>query len=186
MWSPVMSSRSLVIRGIAALVFGAIALLLPAEMLLGLVILFGAYALVTGVSALIAAMKRNVDGRGWLLIEGLAGVAAGLITFVWPGLTALSLTYIIAAWAVVTGVLEIAGSIRLRRYIRNEWMYLVGGALSVIFGVLVMMRPLAGAIAITWLLGVYGILFGALLLALSGQVRQVERSIAGPRLHRAA
>jgi uncharacterized membrane protein HdeD (DUF308 family) len=181
-----MSSWSLVVRGLAALTLGAVALFLPVEALLGLVILFGAYALVNGILAIFAAMKRNVDGRGWLLVEGLAGIAAGIITFAVPGLTALWLTFIIAAWAIVTGGFEIAGAIRLRQYIRNEWLYVLCGVLAILFGVLVMMQPIAGALAITQLLGIYGILAGALLLGLSMQVRHVERSVAEREERRAA
>jgi uncharacterized membrane protein HdeD (DUF308 family) len=180
--SPVMSSWSVALRGIAALVFGFLALTVPGPVLMGLVLLFGAYALVGGILALVSAVKEKAEyGRGWRVLEGLAGIALGIMTFAWPGITALSLTYVIAAWAIVTGIFEFAGAIRLRKYIKHEWLYMLGGVLSVVLGVLIIGRPLAGALAITWMLGLYGILFGSVLLGLSFSLRKVERSQIPPR-----
>jgi uncharacterized membrane protein HdeD (DUF308 family) len=181
MLSPVMSSWSVAVRGIAALVFGLIALFLPGPALFALVFLFGAYALADGIFALVSAVREDPEyGRGWLVLEGIVGIIVGLATFAWPGITAVALTYLIAAWAIVTGILEIAGAIRLRRYIRHEWLYILGGALSVLLGVLIMGRPLIGALTLTWMLGVYGIFFGAMLLGLSFNLRKLERSAAIP------
>lgn len=180
--SPVMSSWSVALRGIAALVFGFLAIALPGPVLLGLVLLFGAYALASGVLALVSAVKEKAEyGRGWRVLEGVAGIALGIVTFVWPGITALTLTYLIAAWAIVTGIFEVVGAIRLRKYIKHEWLYMLGGVLSVVVGVLIIGRPLTGALAITWVLGVYGILFGSLLLGLSISLRRMERRQIPPR-----
>src|SRR4030088_832670 len=113
---------AIALRGVAAIVFGALALLLPATTLTGLILLFGAYALIEGVFGVIAAMRGRAGVPRWmLLLEGLVSIAAGLVTFFWPGLTALVLLYVIAAWALVTGVLEIVVAVRLRKRIRGEW-----------------------------------------------------------------
>jgi uncharacterized membrane protein HdeD (DUF308 family) len=173
-----MSSWSVALRGIAALIFGFFALRRPGAVLLGLVLVFGAYALVDGILTLISAAKENVEyGRGWLVLEGLVDIFIGLATFVWPGITVLVLTYLIAAWAIVRGTFELVGAIRLRRYIRHEWLYIVGGVISILLGVAIFGRPLLGALAITWMLGIYGLLFGAVLLGLSFDLRRVERAV---------
>ena len=161
------------LRGAADIIFGILALALPGITLLALVFLFGSYAIVDGVLN-IAAAVRGRRGRGpwWLLlIEGLVSIAAGVAAFVLPGLTALLLVYIIGAWAIVTGVLEIVAAVRLRREIRNEWWLILGGVLSVVFGALVMYAPGAGAMAIVLWIGAYAIVFGALLLGLAFRLR---------------
>ena len=177
MSSPVMSSWSVAVRGIIALVFGFFALTRPASMLLGLVLVFGAYALVEGILTLVSAAKENPEyGRGWLVVEGLADIFVGLVTFVWPGITALVLTYLIAAWAIIKGIFELVGAIRLRRYIRHEWLYIVGGLVSILLGLAIFGRPMFGALAITSLLGIYGVFFGVVLLGESFNLRRVEKA----------
>src|SRR5262245_19973062 len=131
---PVMSSRSAALRGFAALILGFLALARPGSVIVGFVLLFGAYVLVDGVLALAAAAKKNVDGRGWLVLEGFTDIVVGLVALVWPGITALAFSYLIAAWAIIRGLFEIAGAIRLRRHIRREWLYIVGGLVSILLG----------------------------------------------------
>jgi len=178
MSSPVMSSWSVALRGIAALVFGFFALTRPGSALLGLVLVFGAYALVDGILTLVSAAKENAEyGRGWLVLEGLADIFIGLATFVWPGITALALTYLIAIWAIIKGISELAGAIRLRRYIQHEWLYIIGGLVSILLGVAIFARPILGALAITSMLGIYGLFFGVVLLALSFNLRRVEKAV---------
>ena len=178
MSSPVMSSGSVAVRGIAALVLGFFALTRPGSALLGLVLVFGAYALVDGILTLVSAAKENAEyGRGWLVLEGLADIFIGLATFVWPGITALALTYLIATWAIVKGIFELAGAIRLRRYIRHEWLYIIGGLVSILLGVAIFGRPILGALAITSMLGIYGLFFGVVLLGLSFNLRRVEKAV---------
>ncbi len=167
---------AVVLRGVAAVVFGLAALFVPAITLVVLIALFGAYALVDGVLALIAVVRAAQHNREWwvLALEGVVGVIIGLITFFSPGITALVLLYWIAAWAVVTGVLEIAQAIRLRREIDNEWLLVLAGVASIVFGVLVAVMPSAGALAVVWIIGAYALLFGILLIALGLRLRGVQ------------
>ena len=175
------------LRGVAAVIFGILALVWPGITLGALVLLFGAYALVDGVCALWTAATGGPAASGrrpWLVLEGVAGVAAGIVTFVWPGITALALLAVIAAWALVTGVLEIVAAIRLRREIEGEWLMVLSGVLSVVFGILLFINPAAGALAVTWLIGAYAIVFGAVLLGLAMRLyrlRQREHQPQGTR-----
>src|SRR5512133_1279445 len=152
------------LRGLAAVLFGVAAFAWPGLTLALLVLLFGAYAVVDGVFALVYAFGSGRRFRGWLVVEGLAGFVLGIIALVWPGITALTLLYLIAGWAVVTGVLEIVAAIGLRKVIRNEWMLGLSGLASVIFGVVLAIQPGSGALALIWLIGAYAIVFGVLLI----------------------
>jgi uncharacterized membrane protein HdeD (DUF308 family) len=169
---------TLAARGIIALLFGVIALMLPGSAFWALVIAFGAYALADGVSALITALKRrNRDGRGWLAIEGIAGIVAGVLTFLWPITTAVVLIAFVSAWALITGVLKIVLAIRLRREIRGEWLLALTGAASILLAALIIAAPLTATLALIWALGIYAIVMGGLMIALSVQVRHWERSL---------
>ena len=162
------------LRGLAAIVFGVLAFVWPAITLWALVLLFGAYMLVDGIFAIVAAVRAaGREARWWLLlIEGVLGVLAGLVAAFWPGLTALALLYFVAAWAIVTGILEIAGAIRLRREIEGEWALGLSGALSLLFGVLLVVIPApAGLLSLVWLIGAYALAFGVLLLVLAFRLR---------------
>ena len=163
----------LVLRGVCAVVFGVIAFAWPALTVEVLVLLFGSYAFVNGAFTVGLATRapRGMPGKGIVVVLGLLGVAAGTVTFLYPAATALSLLSFIAAWAILTGIFEIATAIRLRKELTDEWMLLVGGALSVVFGVLVVAMPSAGAVSIVWLIGSYAILFGAAMLAVAIRVR---------------
>jgi uncharacterized membrane protein HdeD (DUF308 family) len=170
---------ALAIRGAIAIIFGLAALLRPDIALDALILLFGAYALVDGVFAIVGVFGGTRGGtpRWLLLIEGIAGILAGLIAFVLPGLTAVVLLYLIAAWAVVTGIFEIATAIRLRQEIRGEWALIIGGALSVLFGViLAVIGPVAGLLSLIWLIGIYAVAFGILMLITAFQVRGRDAS----------
>jgi uncharacterized membrane protein HdeD (DUF308 family) len=177
------------LRGVAAILFGLLTFVVPGITLAVLVLLFGSYAIVDGIFNLVAAARGRVaDGeqaRGWLVLEGLVSIAAGVVTFVWPGLTALALVYIIAAWAVVTGVLEIVAAVRLRRQIDNEWWLALSGVLSIVFGVLLMVAPGVGALALVFWIGAYAIVFGALLVGLAFRLRNA-RPHTQARMARAA
>jgi uncharacterized membrane protein HdeD (DUF308 family) len=170
---------ALAIRGGVAVIFGLAALLRPDIALEALILLFGAYALVDGVFAIVGVFGGTRGGtpRWLLLIEGIAGILAGLIAFVLPGLTAILLLYLIAVWAVITGISEIATAIRLRQEIRGEWALIIGGALSVLFGViLAVIGPVAGLLSLIWLIGIYALLFGILMLITAFQVRGRDAS----------
>jgi uncharacterized membrane protein HdeD (DUF308 family) len=166
--------RIIALRGVAAIAFGVLTLVWPGLTVWALVLLFGAYALVDGVFTLMHATDTELSGRhrAVLVLEGLAGVAAGIIAFAWPGITALALLYIIAAWAIVIGVMEIAAAIRLRDVFRHTWLFGVAGAASIIFGILLLITPGAGALVITWLIGWYALFVGVTLLALAWRQRR--------------
>ena len=166
-----------VLRGIAAIVFGVLAFVWPGLTLLTLVLLWGAYALIDGVLALAAAvMGGNPLPRWWLVVVGLAGVVAGLLTFAWPGITALVLLVFIATWAIVLGIFEIVGAIRLRKEIEGEWLLILNGVLSVLIGVVLLWRPGVGAIAMVWVIGAYAIVFGIVSVALGLKLRKHQRA----------
>ena len=161
------------LRGMAAVIFGILALLWPDLTLGVLVLLWGAYALADGILALAGAFRTPQDHRLPLVVEGVVGIAAGLAALFWPGLTAFVLLYTIAAWAFLTGALEVESAMRLRKVIENEWWLGLSGIASVLFGVALVIAPGpgAGALALIWLIGVYAIAFGALLIALAFRLR---------------
>jgi len=162
------------LRGIAAIVFGVLAFVWPGLTLLTLVLFYGAYALVDGAFALIAAFTGGAKPvpTWWLIVVGLAGIAAGLATFLWPGITALVLLVFIGAWAIVHGIFEIIGAIKLRKEIDNEWWLIVAGVMSVIFGIIVLVAPGAGALGLVWAIGAYSVVFGILLVGLSLRLKR--------------
>ena len=123
----------LLLRGIAAIIFGVLTFVWPGITLLTLVLLYGAYALVDGVLAILAAITGDAPApRWWLAIVGLLGILVGILTLAWPGITALVLLLFIAGWAIATGILQIVGAVRLRTEIDNEWLLIASGVLSVI------------------------------------------------------
>jgi uncharacterized membrane protein HdeD (DUF308 family) len=171
---------ALVLRGLFAVLLGITAFAWPGITLGALVLLYGAFALADGVFAIASAVVGRTQGTPWwaLLVEGLVGIAVGVITFLWPGITALALLYLIAAWAVVTGCLEIVAAIRLRKEIRGEWLLALSGILSVVFGVALVVNPGAGALAVLWLIGAYAIFSGSLLIALGFRLRSWSRQLS--------
>jgi uncharacterized membrane protein HdeD (DUF308 family) len=168
---------TLVLRGAVAILFGALTFALPQISLLVLVMLWAAYALVDGVLNLILAARGARAGRrwGWLVFEGIVSIAAGVLAIVWPDITAVALLVVIAAWAIVTGVAEIAVAIRLRRQLHGEWLLVVSGLLSIAFGVLLVVYPGAGILAMLWMVGAYAIVFGGLLILLGWRLHGWQR-----------
>jgi|SRR5579885_46307 uncharacterized membrane protein HdeD (DUF308 family) len=168
------------LRGVAAIIFGLLAITLPGITLATLIILFGAYAFVDGIFAVIHALGGGDESESmWLLLlEGLLGIGVGLITFFEPGLTAVALLFYIAAWNLATGVLEIAAAFRLRKQLSGEFWLLVGGLASIVFAIILMTHPGAGALALIWVIGIYALLFGIALLALSLRVRGLKSAAA--------
>jgi len=170
----------LIVRGIIGVAFGIVALGWPGVTIAALVIIFGAYAIVDGLTNLVLGLtKTSTQGRSAAtVLQGLVGIAAGVFTFFWPGITLLALVIFIGAWAVVTGVLEIAAAIRLRKEITGEWMLALSGLLSIVFGVLVFAFPGAGAVGMAWILGAYAAAAGVLLIALGIRLRSLTRAVA--------
>jgi len=164
---------ALLIRGIAAVIFGFLALFWPGATGIVLVLLFGAYAFVDGVFALIAALRAAEAHERWFAFaaEGLVGLVIGAITVIHPAITAFALYITIAVWAVFTGILEIVASIQLRRLIQNEWLLIVGGIASITFGALMVAYPLVGALTVVVLIGAYAVVFGVLLIGFSLRLR---------------
>jgi uncharacterized membrane protein HdeD (DUF308 family) len=164
---------AIALRGVAAIAFGVLAFLWPGLTLYALVILFGAFAIVDGVLALVGAFRRREGRRPdfFLIIGGLAGIAAGIIAFVLPELSALALLYVIAAWAIVTGIAEVVAAYQLREEIRGEWLLALSGAVSFVFGLFIALFPGPGALAVVWLIAAYAIVSGVILLALAFRLR---------------
>lgn len=169
------------LRGALAVLFGIMTVFLPGLTLAALVLLFGSYAIIEGGFNVVSALRRRKDERLWwvLLLEGLVSIAAGVVTFVLPILSALALIYVIAAWAIVTGILELVGAIRLRGRIRGAVWLGLSGVASLAFGVLVAIFPGAGALALVLWIGAFSLVFGALLIALAFRLRSARGSTVG-------
>jgi len=165
----------LALRGAVAILFGILALSWPGLTLATLVLLYGAFAFADGIISLWAAFFGGAKPAPtwWLIVVGLLGIAAGVVTFVYPGITAVLLVLFIGAWALVHGIFEIIGAIRLRKEIEGEWMLVLSGIVSVIFGALVLVAPGAGALALVWIIAVYAIVFGILMIGLAFRVRSL-------------
>jgi uncharacterized membrane protein HdeD (DUF308 family) len=175
----------LALRGLVAILFGLAALFWPGLILAVLIVLFGAYALVDGVLAVIAAFRSSGQGvrRPMLVIEGVIGILFGILALFWPGLTALALLYIIAFWAILSGIARIVMAIMLRREIVNEWSIALSGVLSVILGIVLMLLPGAGLLAYTWLIGLLALAAGITLIYYAFRVRG-RRMSEGSRVTR--
>ena len=163
----------MLLRGLAAIGFGILVITKPQISLQVLVYLFGVYVLVEGILGVALAIqgRNEIDSWGVLLLWGLLGVAVGILAFSRPDLTALALLFYIALWAIATGVLEIAAAIRLREVLQNEWLLILAGLVSVAFGVWLIARPDAGALAVLWAIGIYAIVFGVLVVLFAFKIR---------------
>jgi uncharacterized membrane protein HdeD (DUF308 family) len=153
---------ALVIRGVLAVLFGIVAFFYTGQTLVALVYVFGVFALLSGIAMIVAAVRAGEAHQrwGWLAASGLIGVAAGVVSFVWPSPTALAFVYLVAAWAIISGVTEIAFALALPETLAHPFWAGLSGALSVLFGVLLAIWPKSGATALTWLIGIYAILYG--------------------------
>jgi uncharacterized membrane protein HdeD (DUF308 family) len=165
-----------ILRGILAIAFGVIAFIAPPATIAALVLLFGAWALVDGVFDIIAAIQhRTRDRPFWLaLLEGIAGIIAGVLALAFPAIAADVLLLLISAWAIVTGVLEIVLAIRLREEITGELWLAIGGILSIVFGVLLFLFPVSGALTIVWIIGAFAIAFGISMIILGWRLRGIN------------
>jgi uncharacterized membrane protein HdeD (DUF308 family) len=166
------SAQAVAIRGAIAIVLGIVALAMPGPTFLALAIAFGLFAMIDGVVDLIALFdRRSRLNRGWLALEAVTGIGIGILTFRRPGMTALALTFLIAGWALVTGVMKIASAITLRKQIRHEWFLILSGLISILFGGLLAVMPGPGIIGLMWAVGIYGLVFGSMLIGLSIRLR---------------
>ena len=163
----------ILLRGMCAIIFGVLTFAWPGVTLVTLVLFYGAYALVDGIFSLLAAIMGGQPApRWWLAVVGVFGIAAGLLTWMMPGLTALVLLYYIAFWAIAIGVVQIVGAIRLRKEIDHEWMLVASGIISVLFGLILIVQPGAGALGVLWVIAVYAVLHGIMLIALAFKLRR--------------
>lgn len=168
----------LLVRGICAVIFGVLAFVWPNITLISLVILFGVYVLLDGFLTLVGVVKersrKKLSGSlWWLLVSGIAGITAGVLTFIYPQITELILVIFIGAWALVCGIVQIFGAIRLRREINHEWLLIIAGVISILFGAVILLFPGAGALALLWLIGSYAVVFGLLMIWLSLRLKKI-------------
>jgi uncharacterized membrane protein HdeD (DUF308 family) len=169
---------AIALRGALAIAFGLIGLLLPEVTLLALVLLFAAYMLLDGILAIIAGVRaaRQHDRWGWLIVEGVVDLVAGVIAVIWPVITIVAFVFLLGAWAIVSGVLLFGASFRLH-IAHGRWLMALAGAISVIWGVLAIIWPITGALALTWLLAAYALFFGIVLLFLAFRLRSRRHAL---------
>src|ERR1700733_4157796 len=160
------------IRGVLGIVFGLIALFLPGATMLSLVIVFAAYAFVDGVFGIVSAVRaaRQHERWGLLVLEGLVSIAAAAIAVLWPGITVVAFVYLIAFWAILTGILELVAAYRLELIHGRGWL-IFAGIVSVLYGILLIVAPMAGAVVLTWWIGAYALVFGVCLVVLAFKLR---------------
>ena len=171
------------VRGVAAIIFGVLAFFVPGLTLAVLILFFGAYAIVDGAAILIGVVRhgREYTRHRWaFVLIGILGIIAGIITFFYPGLTALTLLYVVAIWSIVMGITQIVAAIHLRREIKGELWLGLGGVLAIVFGVLLILSPGAGLLALVWLVGIWAIFFGVSSLLLALKLRNLHERAAAP------
>jgi uncharacterized membrane protein HdeD (DUF308 family) len=164
------------LRGVIAIVFGIVALASPGATLLSLAVVFGAYAFVSGVFAIIAAFGSRGRDAVWYVLDGILGIAVGLAAMVFPTVAAQVLVVLVGLWAILTGIFEVIAGFELP--IKRDWLLVIAGIASIVFGVLVIVYPATGALAITWLIGIYALVFGVSMLAFGIRLRGMRSSLA--------
>lgn len=171
----------LVLRGVVAILFGVLTAFQPGITLAALVLLFGAYALTDGIATIVWSIANRHDEPHWvsLIFSGLLSIGAGVVTFFWPAMTTVALMFVIAGWAMVTGIATIAAAIELRKVIVGEWRLVLFGLMSVAFGVILLAAPAVGALAMVLWIGGYAIVSGVLLISLGMRLRSWGRLHAG-------
>jgi uncharacterized membrane protein HdeD (DUF308 family) len=166
-------------RGIAAVLFGIIALVWPKMTLSALVFVFGLFAVISGITAVVAALRHTeFPGWGWLLAEGILGILVGVVALAWPGITALAFLFLLAAWAITTGVFEVIAPLAYPMSGGRGVLTALSGVISIIFGILIAAQPSSGLLAVVWLIGVYAILFGIMYIGMYFQSRSLAASLA--------
>ena len=167
------------VRGVLAIVFGILALVWPKSAITALVLLFGVFALVDGIIAVLSGIQLRESFKYWwaLLLEGLAGIIIGVLTFIWPNVAALALLYFIASWAILTGIFEIVAALEFRNLIPGEWATFLGGVLSILLGILLFAFPKAGALGMVWAIGLYAIAAGITEIIIAFRLRDVGQKL---------
>ena len=167
------------VRGVLAIVFGILALVWPEVTKTALVLLFGAFVLVDGIFAVATGIESREYFKQWwaLVLEGLVGIIVGVLTFIWPGTAATALLYVIAVWAILTGIFEIMAAIELRNVIVGESVLILFGLLSITLGVLLFMFPTAGAVSLVWAIGFYAIFAGIMEIVFAFRLRDLGREL---------
>ena len=165
----------ILVRGIAAILFGIAAFAWPGLTIWALVMLFAAYAIVDGASMIV--FGRRLGNWFWYALAGLVSMAAGVIAIAWPGITSMALLWVIAAWAILSGIFQIMSGIEIRKAVEGEWVLYVGGALAILFGLMLFFRPGAGALSVVWLIGTFMILFGILQVILSFKLKGLHGDV---------
>ena len=166
--------KMVLVRGVLAILFGILFLVEPLGASIGLVFVFAGFAIAIGVMALIAGFRSESQARGQLLLEGALGILAGVVALFWPGGTLVAIVLLIAAWAIITGVIQIVEAIKVREEIDNEWWLVLGGAASVLFGVLIGLQPVVGIFTIALLVGIYAVVFGVAIVFLALKLKDHE------------
>jgi uncharacterized membrane protein HdeD (DUF308 family) len=164
------------LRGILAIVLGIVALVLPGATLVSLALLFGAYALVDGVFTLVSAFGHRGRDVVWYVLDGILGIAVGLATFFFPGMAAQALVFLIGMWAILTGIFEVIAGFELP--IKRDWLLVIAGIASIVFGVFVFANPVSGALAVVWLIGIYALVFGVTMLVFGIHLRGMRGQLA--------
>jgi uncharacterized membrane protein HdeD (DUF308 family) len=166
-------------RGIAAVLFGIIAIVWPKMTLSALVFVFGLFVVISGITAVVAALRNTeFPGWGWLLGEGILSIVVGVVALVWPGITALAFLYLLAAWAILTGIFEVIAPLAYPMSGGRAVLTALTGVISIIFGILIAAQPSSGLLAVVWLIGVYAILFGIMYIGMYFQTRSLASSLA--------
>lgn len=166
-----------ILRGILAIMFGLLTIIWPELSLIGLVWAFAAFVFLDGLFQVFSVITRQEDFERWWLIlaEGLLGIGFGVLAFFWPEITILALLAMVVAWALLSGVIEIAAAIQLRKTIANEWLLGLTGVLSILAGILMILWPAASAVALAFIIGVYAILFGITMIVLGTRLNRLNR-----------
>ncbi len=166
-------------RGLAAIVFGVLTLVWPGLSLTVLVLMFGIFAVITGITAIVAAIRsRGEQHWGVLLFEGTLGVLAGAVALVWPGITALAFLFLIASWAILTGILELVAPLSFPMSFGRGLLSVLSGIVSIVFGILIAARPASGLLTVAWLIGIYAIIIGIMQVVVYFEARSVAHSLA--------
>ncbi len=166
------------LRGVLAIVFGIVALALPGATLVSLAVLFGAYAFVSGVFAIVAAFGIRGRDAVWYVLDGILGIALGIATFFFPGIATQALVFLIGVWAILMGTFEVIAGFELP--VKRDWLLVIAGIASIVFGVLVFAYPVGGALAIAWLIGVYALVYGVSMVVFGIRLRSLRCTLATP------